>query len=63
LVIALGACHPVHDVGDDGGDVDVLELEVWEVVDGATLIKVRDVDKVPAALPGATFALDLVSEE
>jgi hypothetical protein len=63
LLIALGTRHPVKDVRDDGSDIDWLELEFREVADGTTIVKVRDVNKVPAALPVAAFSLNLVGED
>ena len=54
--------EPVDDTWDDNGDVLHVLLEIWIILIISTLVKVRNVNKVPVRLPASTTVLYNVSK-
>ena len=63
LVISGFLSHPHFDGSNCLGDIVIIGLEFWEILDcGTCIIKIRLIDEMPSGLPGSTSVLDLVSE-
>lgn len=62
VLVTRGALEPVNYAWNSCTDVLLIELKIRVVIDVITLIKVRDINKMPVWLPATALVLDHVSE-
>ena len=62
VLITIIILNEVNDFWDYSSDVMLFKFEFWVVISVPSLIKVRDINKVPVSLPVAASAFDFVSK-